>query len=289
LKGRFAQREQEAVMAALDLAPHNPNGLELRAPVLAASGCLGYGLEYARLIALEAIGALVTPTTSLRARRTAAPRLSETPAGLIHSGVWADRGLDYVLDRCIVLWREWTTPVLLSIAAEAHSAVEIVRHLEEAEGLAGLELLGQPEQLAPAIAAIRPLTLLPLIAKLPAHANNPAELARSAVAAGADALVVAAPQPAVWFHTHTGERIDGWLCGPAWQPLALRLVAQVAAAVDVPVVGSGGIASVEDARRFLAAGARAVQIGSALLNDVELIVRVSQELAAPRDADQAGR
>jgi dihydroorotate dehydrogenase (NAD+) catalytic subunit len=266
-------------MARIDLAPGNPNGLVLRSPVIAAAGCLGYGLEYARTIALGEIGAIVTPTLSL-GRRRATPRMWETPAGLLHSGAWADRGFDYVLGQCVQRWREWPTPVILSIAADAHSAAEVVRQLEEVDGIAGLELTGEATALAPAIAAIRPLTLLPLVAKLPAQDAQLLQTAREVVAAGADTLMVAGPPAALWFEPATGERVDGWLCGPAWQPLALRLVSQVAAALDVPLIGGGGIASVTDARRFLAAGARAVQIGSALLRAPDLIVHASQALAA---------
>jgi dihydroorotate dehydrogenase (NAD+) catalytic subunit len=270
----------------IDLAPNNPYGLSLASPVLTAAGCFGYGIEYARLVDLERIGAIVTRSTTLYPQRVARPpRWIETPAGLLAAGPWPNPGLERVLERYAPTWATWRTLVLLS--AEGASPAEyaaVATALEGVEGIAGLELnlAAHADQIAAIVRAARAATQLPLLAKLPAHPESARaglpELARAAAAAGADAIVVAAAPHGLAIDPQSGERLAGWLCGPALRPLALRSVADVAAAASVPVVGGGGIATAEDARQFLAAGAAAVQIGAALLADPEAAVRIAREL-----------
>ena len=270
----------------IDLAPHNPYGLALRRPVLTAAGCFGYGVEYARLADIAGIGAIITRSTTLHRRRVArAPQLIETPAGLLAIGTWPNPGLAHVLDRHAPVWAGWDTPVLLSVAgATADEFAAFAAALEGVEGIAGLELsLAGHADAARVVAAARAATQLPLLAKLP-HLEGDrhalAALARSVADAGADAIVAISSPRAMAINPQSGERIEGWLSGPALRPLALALVADVAAAVSVPVIGCGGIATVEDARQFLAAGAVAVQIGAALLADPGAAARIGAELAA---------
>src|SRR4051812_37766816 len=97
----------------VDLAPHNPYGLALTCPVLTAAGCFGYGVEYARLVDLEHMGAIVTRSTTLHGRRAVQPpRLIETPAGVLAVGVWPDPGIARVIERYAPVWASWATPVL---------------------------------------------------------------------------------------------------------------------------------------------------------------------------------
>src|SRR5215216_7382643 len=100
----------------IDLAPHNPYGLSLASPVLTAAGCFGYGVEYARAVDFATIGAIVTRSTTLQRRRAQAPRLLETPAGVLATGGWPNPGLARVLDRFAPAWATWNTPVILSVA-----------------------------------------------------------------------------------------------------------------------------------------------------------------------------
>jgi dihydroorotate dehydrogenase (NAD+) catalytic subunit len=265
----------------IDLAPNNPYGLTLSSPVLTAAGCFGYGVEYARLVEIERIGAIVTSSTTAQRRRTARPpRLAETPAGVLATGPWPNPGLDRVVERYAPIWAAWRTPVLLSIVgASPAEYAAIAAALEGVEGIAGLELnlADQAERAAAIVAATRAATQLPLLAKLPPLETGLAELARAVAAAGADAITACAGPRALTIDAH-GERIEGMLCGPALRPLALRRVAEVAAAVEVPVIGCGGIATAEDARQVLAAGARAVQLGAALLADPGAAARIADEL-----------
>jgi dihydroorotate dehydrogenase (NAD+) catalytic subunit len=266
----------------IDLAPNNPYGLTLASPVLTAAGCFGYGVEYARLVDIERIGAIVTRSTTPYQRRVARPpRLVETPAGLLAAGPWPNPGLDRVVERYARMWAAWRTPVLLSVeGASPAEYADIAAALEGVEGIAGLELnlAEHPGQVAAIVRAARAATRLPLLAKLPALDAVLPELARAAAESGADAVVVAGAPRGLAVDPRGGERLAGWLCGPAQRPLALRLVAEVVGSVGVPVVGGGGIATADDARQFLATGASAVQIGAALLADPGAVVRIADAL-----------
>jgi dihydroorotate dehydrogenase (NAD+) catalytic subunit len=267
----------------IDLAPNNPYGLQLRCPVLTAAGCFGYGIEYARLVDLEAIGAIVTCSTTLQGRRGPPPQLIETPAGVLCVGGWKDPGLARVLDRFAPTWTAWNTPVILSIAgAGIEDFSAIASALEGIEGIAGLELnlAEHAERAARITAAVRLATQLPLLAKLPPAGRGLAEIARGVAAAGADALVLAAPPRGLAAHPRSGEQLAGLLAGPAIRPLALALVAEVAAAIDIPIVGCGGIATVADAQQYLRAGATAVQVGSALLAHPNAAAEIGRALSA---------
>ena len=270
----------------IDLAPHNPYGLNLKSPVLTAAGCFGYGVEYARMVDLAAIGAIITRSISLRGRRGQAPRLLEMPAGVLAVGGWPDPGLARVIDRLAPVWATWNTPVILSAGgATLEEFVAIAAALEGVEGIAGLELnlTEQSDRAARITAATRAATQLPLLAKLSPLGTKLADLARSVADAGADALTLIGPPHGMAADPHGGERLQGWLSGPAIRPLALAVVAEVAAAVATPIVGCGGIATVADARQFLAAGATAVQVGAALLANPHAAAQIALALADQPD------
>jgi dihydroorotate dehydrogenase (NAD+) catalytic subunit len=266
----------------IDLAPNNPYGLALSSPVMAAAGCFGYGVEYARLADLERIGAIVTRSTTLQRRRVARPpRLVETPAGVLAVGAWPNPGLERVVERYAPVWAGWKTPVLLSLVGESPAEyAAMAAALEGIEGIAGLELNVEDHtaHAAAITAATRGVTQLPLLVKLTPLDEGLPDIARAVAGAGADAITVIARPHALVVDQRSGERLAGRLSGPALRPLALRLVAEVAAAVDVPVVGCGGIAAADDARQFLAVGAAAVQVGAALLADPGAAARIAHDL-----------
>jgi dihydroorotate dehydrogenase (NAD+) catalytic subunit len=271
-------------MRTVELAPSNPYGLALKRPVMAAAGCFGYGLEYARLVDIDGIGAIVTRSTTLRGRRVAhPPQLIETPAGVLAAGAWPDPGLARVAERYAPVWAAWATPVVLSVFGDAPDEYAAVASaLEGVEGIAGLELnLATHAATAARItSAVRAATQLPLLAKLPPTGTGLAALARSVADAGADALTLIASPRGLAADPRSGELAEGWLSGPALLPFALAHVNDVAAVVGVPVIGCGGIATANDARQFLAAGAIAVQVGAALLADPNAVVRIGAELEA---------
>lgn len=270
----------------IDLAPGNPYSLEIQTPLVAAAGCLGYGVEAARPLGLaqpgaaHGLGALVTRTTTPRARRARAlPALHDAPAGLIYSGVEQNPGLRAVRERFAPAWAAWGLPVIVSVAAaNSDELADALSDLDMVEGIRAIELpLGMldaltPATAAPLIAAARAATPLPLLARLPGQAPELAALALAAEGAGADCVSLIDGMPAA---TPGG---DGLLCGPALRPLALRAVAAVCAAVSIPVIGGGGVGTAADARALLDAGATAVAIGSALLADLRCASRIAAGL-----------
>jgi dihydroorotate dehydrogenase (NAD+) catalytic subunit len=271
----------------IDLAPKNPYSLEITTPVVAAAGCLGYGVEVARQLGLaqrgggHGLGALVTRTTTPRPRRARAG-LHETPAGLVYTG-GGNPGLRAALERFAPAWAGWETPVILSVAADgAEELAAAVADLDMVEGVRGVELplaphgALAPEPAARLVAAVRATTPLPLVVRLPGHAPDPAALARAVADAGADAVSLIDGLPA-----RTPDGREGLLCGPALRPVALRAVAAVCAAVDLPVIGGGGVWEPADARALLDAGAVAVAVGSALVTDLRAAARIAAGLAPP--------
>jgi dihydroorotate dehydrogenase (NAD+) catalytic subunit len=273
-------------------------GLELASPVLAASGTFGYGLEMARWCDLGAIGGFVTKGLSLRPRPgNPPPRIWETASGMLNAIGLANVGLEAFLAEKLPAIRELGTKVVANLYAErAGDFAELAARLEEAGGVDAVELnvscpnvaaggmaFGvDPAAVAGAVERVKAACRLPVWVKLTPNITDPVPVARAAAGAGADALCL--------INTLLGMAIDartrrprlgnlvGGLSGPAIKPVALRMVWQVARAVELPVVGIGGITSGEDAAEFLLAGARAVQVGTASLMDPGAAGRIAREL-----------
>lgn len=273
----------------IDLAPHNPYGLELATPLVAAAGSLGYGPEYARLLNLggpateRKLGALITRTTTLQPQRARPlPRLIETPAGLLYSGVEHNPGLRYVVERYAPVWAHWHLPVIVSIAgADAAECAEAATLLEMVEGIAGIELpldvmaIHSAAQCRALVTQVRAATPWPLLVKLPGDSQRPVALAEAAVKAGADALTLIGGVAGVAPDPVSGELVHGRVGGPAIRPQALAVLTAVAQAVEVPLVGGGGIMDAADVQAFLATGAQAVALGTALVVDAGRIDQFS--------------
>jgi len=281
----------------IDLTVDLGRGLVLDNPVLVASGPFGYGVEVADLSDLPRLGAIVTRSTSLKPRAGhPAPRVAEVPAGLLLGMGPQNSGIDMVLERYAETWARWPMPVILSLCADTSGELgEVVRRIEGVPGIAGIEInlscgSGRggvpgldPDSAASYVSAARRGTELPIIAKLTAAAGDVRAVARSVEHAGADAIAAINTLPGFAL---AGDRRGpalgsdyGGLCGPALRPIALRVVWEVAQVVDVPLIGIGGVAAVDDALDYLAAGASAVGVGVAALADPMLPVRLADELA----------
>ncbi|MGG5810143.1 dihydroorotate dehydrogenase [Falsiroseomonas sp. CW058] len=256
-------------------------GLALANPVMPASGT--FGPELAQVFDLDALGALVTKSVTPDPREgNALPRLCETEAGVLNSIGIPGKGLDHFIAHAMPEWRRFRPPLVVSLSAPTAAAfAEAAARLSATPGIAAIEaniscpnleedgraFAMEPAGAAAATRAIRAATRLPLWVKLSPNTGDIAAVARAAEAEGADALVVA--------NTILGLAIDieaarpklgagmGGFSGPAFKPIALRLVWQAAQAVRVPVIGVGGIATAEDAVEFMMAGAAAVQVGTA--------------------------
>lgn len=293
----------------INLAPHCSRELRLANPVMVASGCFGYGLEYARFIDIERLGAIVSKGTTLRPRAgNPPPRLAETPAGLLNSIGLNNPGLEAVIAEYAPLWECWEVPVLVNIAGETvDEYAELARRLDEVPGVAGLEVnvscpnveaggitFGvDPAAAAAVTRAVRQSTTLPVLVKLTPNVSDVVAIAQAVVEAGADALTLVNTVRGMVIDVEAGRpllpRGIGGLSGPAIRPIALAMVYEVAGAVDVPIVGVGGIVGAHDAMQFFLAGASAVQIGSACFADPQAPLKVLQGITSWMDRKGMGR
>ncbi len=285
---------------SVDLAPDCPRELRLRNPLMVASGCFGYGLEYARLLDLGRLGAIVCKGTTLHPRQgNPPPRVAETPAGMLNSIGLQNPGVDAVIAEYAPIWAQWEVPVLVNIAGETvKEYAELARRLDEVEGVSGLEVniscpnveaggisFGvDPEAAAAVTRAVRRATTLPLLVKLTPNVSDIVALAQAVVEAGADALTLVNTVQGMVIDVEAGRpllpRAIGGLSGPAIRPIALAAVYRVAGAVEVPLVGVGGIATARDALEFLMAGASAIQVGTACFVDPWAPLHILEGLTA---------
>jgi len=273
-------------------------GIPLRNPVLAASGTFAYGVEFARLVKLEALGGLVVKGLSREPiEGNPPPRVVESPAGMINSIGLQNIGVRaFVKEKLPQLARIDTAVFANVFGYEVADYCEVVRVLDDQPGLAGYELnvscpntshggmffSSDPSLLAAVVRAVRQVAHRPLIVKLSPNVGAIEPLARAAEEHGADAISLVNTFLALSVDARTRQsRIGagfGGLSGPAIKPLALRLVYLAANAVKIPVVGLGGIASGEDAAEFLVAGASAVQVGAASFWNPAATVKIVDEL-----------
>lgn len=275
-------------------------GLRLASPVMVAAGCGGTGRELAAYGPLEALGAFTTRTVTLDARAGGAlPRLVETPSGLLHATGLPNPGVDGFLATELPWLLQQRARVVVSVAARSLGELaELARRLGTAPGVSAVEVnlappdtgpegdlmtAREPFQVGAAVAAVeRELPRgVPVLAKLRPDAVRVVEAARAAVDAGAEALVVGQALPGAM-----PDGRDAGLSGPAVGPLALRCLTEVLAALDVPVVAGGGIATVDDVRTRLAAGAVAVQVGAALLHDPTTAARLVAALGPDATSEE---
>lgn len=263
--------------AGLELA-----GLALANPVLVAAGCGGTGRELAPYLGgegLAGLGAFVTRSIGLDAQPgSAAPRIVETPSGLLHAAGPAPALETFLATELPWLARSGTRVIVSITGRTLGEYAELARRLGHAPGIAALEVAvgGEPFQAAGTVAAVvRDLPRgLPVLAKLRPDLLRVVETARAVLEAGAAAVVVGDALPAA-----LPDGRPAGLSGPALRPVALRCVIEVRAALpQAEIVGAGGIATAAEARSFLDAGAVAVQIGTALLHDPTTAARIAAEL-----------
>ncbi|MBM3955706.1 MAG: dihydroorotate dehydrogenase [Planctomycetes bacterium] len=271
--------------------------LRLPNPILVASGTFGYGRELAALVDQARLGGVIPKTITPLPRRGNAPwRTVETAAGLLNSIGLDNDGVEAFVARQLPWLAACGAPVIVSVAgATAGEFVALARRLDGVAGIAALELniscpnvshgvdLGtDPAACRAVVAGVREATSLPVLAKLTPNVTDIVAVARAARDGGADAVSLV--------NTLQGIAVDwrrrrpllgnvvGGLSGPAIKPVALRCVHQVHRAVGLPIVGIGGIMSIDDVMEFLVAGASAVQIGTANFADPTASIRLLDAL-----------
>jgi dihydroorotate dehydrogenase (NAD+) catalytic subunit len=274
-------------------------GIPLQNPVIAASGTYGYGFEFESIADLNRIGGIVVKGLSREPIcGNPPPRLWETEAGMINSIGLQNIGVRAFVEKKVPALRRFRTAIFANVFGYApDDYAEVIRILEDAEGLAGYELnvscpntkhggiyfSSDPACLAELIAVVRPLARRrPLIVKLSPNVARIEPLAKAAEDAGADAISLVNTFVSLAIDAHARRpRIGagfGGLSGPAIKPIALRLVYEASRAVKIPVIGLGGIRSGEDAAEFMIAGASAVQVGTANFWDPTAPLKVIREL-----------
>ena len=273
--------------------------LRLRNPILAASGTFGYGLEFSHLVDLNRLGGFVVKGLSREPIEGApAPRICETPSGMLNAVGLQNIGVRAFVSEKLPLLRSFATAIVANVFGYClEDYVEVIRVLEDAEGLAayelnvscpnvkqgGMQFGSDPAILAEVVsAARRAASRRPLWVKLSPLVTDIGLLARAAEEAGADALTIANTYPAMAVDLMTGtSRIGsdtGGLSGPAIKPITLRLVWEVSRRVSIPILGLGGIETAEDALHYILVGATAVQVGTASFVDPTAIERIVAEL-----------
>ena len=275
------------------------NRLSLRNPILVASGTFGYAREMTAFAKFDQLGGIIPKTITPEPRvGNPPPRTVETTAGLLNSIGLDNDGLEHFLESHLPKLAELPTAVIANIAGhDVREFQEMASALELADGLDGVELniscpnvsggidFGtNPELAAEVVSCVKSTTSLPVIAKLTPNVTDIVSVASAVASAGADAVSLV--------NTYQGMAVDwrrkrpvlgnvtGGLSGPAIKPLALCAVWKVSRAVDIPIIGVGGISCIDDVMEFLVAGASAVQIGTASFFDPGLSSRLVVELDA---------
>ena len=284
--------------AAVDLSVDLGRGLVLQNPILVASGTFGYGIEYGDVVEVDRLGAICCKGTTLKPRvGNVTPRVTETPGGMLNSIGLQNPGVDAVIEKYAKTWTGWKTPVIVNVAGESvGDYVEVVRRLDGVPGIAGIELnISCPNvgrgglqfaidagAAAEVTAAVRRATDLPLLVKLSPNVADVRPIARAIADAGADALTAINTLSGIAVAASRRKpllgNVYGGLSGPAIKPVALRVVYEVAQIVDIPVVAIGGVTELADLLDYLAVGAVAVQVGTAIFADPTLPVRLVDEL-----------
>jgi len=286
------------VPVAIDLSVE-VGALHLRNPVLAASGTFGYGIEFAHLVDLNRLGGFVVKGLSREPMEGApAPRLCETASGMLNAVGLQNVGVRAFAAEKLPLLKKYDTAVVANVfGSSIEDYVEVIRVLEDAEGLAAYELniscpnvkrggmqFGNDPALAAEVtaAARKAAVRRPLWVKLSPLVTDIGAIARAVEAAGADALTVANTYPAMSVDCRSRQsrlgNLTGGLSGPAIKPITLRLVQEGRKAVRIPIIGLGGIETGEDALEYLLVGASAVQVGTASFADPRASGRVVEEL-----------
>jgi dihydroorotate dehydrogenase (NAD+) catalytic subunit len=289
----------EIAPADVDLRVDLGRGLVLPNPILVASGTFGYGVEYGDVVDVDRLGGICCKGTTLRPRiGNRPPRVTETPGGMLNSIGLQNPGVDAVIEKYAATWATWLAPVLVNVAGESvQDYVEVARRLDGVPGVAGIELnISCPNvgkgglQFAidagaagEVTAAVRRVTDLPLLVKLSPNVTDIRPIARAIADAGADALTAINTLSGIAVAPGRTRpllgNIYGGLSGPAIKPVALRIVYEAAQVVKIPVVAIGGVTELADVLDFLAVGAVAVQVGTAIFADPALPVRLVDELA----------
>ncbi|MBI5327932.1 MAG: dihydroorotate dehydrogenase [Deltaproteobacteria bacterium] len=269
-------------------------GIQLKNPVMTASGTFGYGEEYAPYLDLNRLGAIVVKGVSFKPRHgNPPPRIVETAAGMLNSIGLQNVGVEVFVEKKLPFLKKFDTKVIVNFFGDSlDEYCEVAKILDGTDGIAGLEMniscpnkqegwleFGtNPDLCFRVVSAVRKSTKLPLIVKLSPNVTDITALAKAAHDAGADALSLINTLSGMAVDANTRRpklgNIIGGLSGPAIKPVALKMLWQVFKAVKLPLIGIGGIMTAEDAIEFMLVGASAVQVGTANFIDPQASIKI---------------
>lgn len=281
----------------MDLRVELP-GLRLKNPIIPASGCFGFGREYAQFYDLSKLGGIAIKSATLEKRfGNPLPRVAETPEGMLNAIGLANPGVDVILEKELPWLAQFDTEIIANIAgASEEEYVEVIRRLNSSPVVKAYELniscpnvkhggigLGSDPKLAAHVTKLcKEVAEKPVYVKLSPNVTNIVEIAKAVEEAGADGIVLINTLLGMRLDLHTGKpvlaNVTGGLSGPAVKPIAIRMVYQVAQAVNIPIIGVGGITCAEDVLEFLYAGASAVEVGMYNFVDPYCCMKIIEDL-----------
>ncbi|MBU8638385.1 dihydroorotate dehydrogenase [Bacillus pumilus] len=273
-------------------------GLSLKNPIIPASGCFGFGREFASLYDLSVLGSIMIKATTLEPRfGNPTPRVAETGAGMLNAIGLQNPGLKGVLENELPWLEQFDTPIIANVAgSQVDDYVEVAKQISQAKNVHALELniscpnvktggiaFGTDPQMAAALTkAVKDVSSVPVYVKLSPNVANIVEIAQAIESAGADGLTMINTLIGMRLDLKTGKPIlankTGGLSGPAIKPVAVRMVHEVSQAVSIPIIGMGGVQNAEDVLEFLLAGASAVAVGTANFVNPFICPEIIEEL-----------
>ncbi len=257
-------------------------GLELKNPVIPASGCFGFGREFAEYYDLSRLGSIMIKAATDEPRvGNPTPRVAETPGGMLNAIGLQNPGVDVIIERELPFLEQYDLPIIANVAGKTlEEYVTVAEKISKAPNVAALEIniscpnvkeggiaFGTDASVAAQLTkAIKEVSSVPVYIKLSPNVTNVVEIAKAVEAAGADGITMINTLLGMRFDLKTGKPIlangTGGLSGPAIKPVALRMIHDVYKAVNIPIIGMGGIETAEDVLEFLYAGASAVAVGT---------------------------
>ncbi|HIZ70509.1 MAG TPA: dihydroorotate dehydrogenase [Candidatus Atopostipes pullistercoris] len=262
-------------------------GLELKNPIIPASGCFGFGEEFSKFYDLGILGAIMAKAVTLDERvGNDLPRVAETTSGMLNAIGLKNPGLEVVLNEKYPFLAQFDVPIIANVAgATEDEYVEVCKRIHEAPNVKAIELNiscpnvsegGVAFGIDPTIAErltkkVKAVTDLPVYVKLSPNVSSIVEIAKAVEVGGADGLTMINTLTGMRIDLHTGQPIlankTGGLSGPAIRPIAIRMIYEVSHAVDLPIIGMGGVQTVDDVIEMYLAGASAVAVGTANLHN----------------------
>lgn len=281
-------------------------GLELKNPIMPASGCFGFGKEYGRLYDLSMLGAIMIKATTVEPRfGNPTPRVAETPAGMLNAIGLQNPGLEKVMSEELPWLERFDVPIIANVAGSVlEDYVDVARKISTAPNVKALELniscpnvkhggitFGTDPVIArELVEAVKLVSKVPVYVKLSPNVTNIVEIAQAVEIGGADGITMINTLVGMRLDERTGKPViangTGGLSGPAVKPVAIRMVYEVYKAVDIPIIGMGGVTCAQDVIDFMSAGASAVAVGTANFIDPFVCPKIIEEL--PKKLDELG-